>query len=123
MATGSQARRRVVGALAGGVLLLVTLSACSIDQAFSFGWPQTRPTPQSERMFNLWVGSVIAALAVGVLVWGLIFWCVVRYRKRGEHLPPQTRYNMPLELIYSITPFLVISVLFYYTVVVQNDVN
>jgi cytochrome c oxidase subunit II len=123
MATGSQARRRVVGALAGGVLLLVTLSACSVDQAFSFGWPRVRPTPQSERMFNLWIGSVIAALAVGVLVWGLIFWCVVRYRKRGEHLPPQTRYNMPLELIYSITPFLVISVLFYYTVVVQNDVN
>ena len=123
MATGSQARRRLVGALAGGLLLLGTLSACSIDKAFAFGWPQGGITPQSERMFNLWVGSAVAALAVGVFVWGLIFWCVVRYRKRGEQLPAQTRYNMPLELIYSITPFLVISVLFYYTVVVQNDVN
>ena len=29
----------------------------------------------------------VAALAVGVFVWGLIFWCVVRYRKRGDELP------------------------------------
>jgi cytochrome c oxidase subunit 2 len=113
----------VVGALAGALLLLGTLSACSIDEAFAFGWPQGGITPQSERMFNLWIGSAVAALAVGVFVWGLIFWCVVRYRKRGEVLPPQTRYNMPIELVYSVAPFLVISVLFYYTVVVQNDVN
>ena len=26
--------------------------------------------------------------SVGVFVWGLIFWCVVRYRKRGDELPP-----------------------------------
>jgi cytochrome c oxidase subunit II len=123
IATGSQTRRRVVGALAGALLLLGTLSACSIDEAFAFGWPQGGVTPQSERMFNLWIGSAVAALAVGVFVWGLIFWCVVRYRKRGESLPPQTRYNMPIELVYSVAPFLVISVLFYYTVVVQNDVN
>lgn len=123
IATGSQTRRRVVGGLAGALLLLGTLSGCSIDEAFAFGWPQGGITPQSERMFNLWIGSAVAALTIGVFVWGLIFWCVVRYRKRGEALPPQTRYNLPIELIYSVAPFLVISVLFYYTVVVQNDVN
>jgi cytochrome c oxidase subunit 2 len=75
-------------------------------------------------MYNLWIGSVIAALAVGFFVWGLIFWCVVRYRRRGDApLPPQTRYNMPIELVYTIAPFLVVSVLFYYTAVVQTDVN
>jgi cytochrome c oxidase subunit 2 len=113
----------VVGSLVGALLLLGTLSACSVKEAFAFGWPQGGITPQSERMFNLWIGSAVAAVAVGVFVWGLIFWCVVRYRKRGEALPPQTRYNMPIELVYSVAPFLVISVLFYYTVVVQNDVN
>jgi len=123
IATGSQTRRRVVGSLVGALLLLGTLSACSVKQAFAFGWPQGGITPQSDRMFNLWIGSTVAAMAVGVFVWGLIFWCIVRYRKRGEALPPQTRYNMPIELVYSVAPFLVISVLFYYTVVVQNDVN
>jgi cytochrome c oxidase subunit II len=54
---------------------------------------------------------------------GLIFWCVIRYRKRGDTLPPQTRYNMPIELLYSVAPFLIVSVLFYYTAVVQTDIN
>jgi cytochrome c oxidase subunit 2 len=115
--------RRTVGAAALGVALLGLTSACTVDQAFAFGWPQGGITPQSHQMFNLWIGSVIAALAVGVFVWGLIFWCVIRYRRRGEQLPPQTRYNMPIELIYSVAPFLVVSVLFYYTAVVQTDVN
>jgi cytochrome c oxidase subunit 2 len=74
-------------------------------------------------MYDLWIGSVVAALVVGVFVWGLIFWCVIRYRKRGDELPPQTRYNMPLEVLYTVIPFLIVSVLFYYTVIVQTDVN
>ena len=117
VATGSRAParsgvRRVVGSLVGGLLLLGVLSACSVQDAFAFGWPKGGITPQSERMFNLWIGSTIAALAVGVFVWGLIFWCIIRYRKRGSALPPQTRYNLPIELIYSVAPFLVVSVLF-----------
>ena len=109
--------------VAGGALIAL-LSGCSVHQAFAFGWPQGGVTPQSARMFNLWIGSVIAALAVGVLVWGLIFWCVIRYRKRGDQpLPVQTRFNLPIELIYTVAPVLVISVLFYYTAIIQTDVN
>ncbi|GAB3150336.1 cytochrome c oxidase subunit II [Micromonospora sonneratiae] len=74
-------------------------------------------------MYSLWIASVIAALAVGVFVWGLIFWCIIRYRKRGEELPVQTRFNMPMEFLYTIAPILVVAVLFYYTAVVQTDVN
>ncbi|MBO0867422.1 MAG: cytochrome c oxidase subunit II [Micromonosporaceae bacterium] len=100
----------------------VLLSGCSADDVFGFGWPKGI-TDQSRRMYDLWIGSVVAALVVGVLVWGLIFWCVVRYRKRGDELPPQTRYNMPIELLYTVMPFLVVAVLFYYTAVVQTDVD
>lgn len=123
VARGPAARgaRRTAG-LAGAGVALLALGGCSVDEAFSFGWPQGI-TPESQRMFNLWIGSVIAALIVGVVVWGLIFWCVVRYRMRGAELPAQTRYNLPIELIYTVIPFLIISVLFYYTAIVQTDVN
>jgi cytochrome c oxidase subunit II len=114
--------RRLAGLALLSAVLLGTLSACSVQDAFHFGWPRG-VTPQSHRMFDLWIGSAIAALSVGVFVWGLIFWCVVRYRKRGDRLPPQTRYNMPIELIYTVAPFLIISVLFYYTAIIQTDVN
>jgi cytochrome c oxidase subunit 2 len=105
----------------GGLLTLGLLAGCSVDDAFNFGWPRG-VTPEAHKMFDLWIGSTIAALAVGVFVWGLIFWCIIRYRKRGEELPPQTRYNIPIEIVYTVAPFLVVSVLFYYTAVVQTDV-
>ncbi|MFG1952542.1 cytochrome c oxidase subunit II [Micromonospora sp. NPDC048830] len=121
-------RRRGAGRLAGlglgGAALLVLLTGCDVGKTFAgFGWPQGGITPESQRMYDLWIASCIAALAVGVFVWGLIFWCVVRYRKRGNELPVQTRYNLPMEFLYTIAPILVVSVLFYYTAVVQTDVN
>lgn len=98
------------------------LTGCSAKDAFAFGWPKGI-TPQASRMYDMWIGSTIAALIVGVFVWGLIFWCVIRYRKKGEELPPQTRYNLPIEVIYSVAPFLIIAVLFYYTAVIQTEVE
>jgi cytochrome c oxidase subunit II len=115
--------RRVAGLLAAGGGLLALLTGCSVNEAFSFGWPERGISDRSPEMFNLWIGSTIAALVVGVFVWGLIFWCVVRYRKRGDQLPPQTRFNLPIEILYTVAPFLVIAVLFYYTAVVQTNVN
>ncbi|MDT5037229.1 MAG: cytochrome c oxidase subunit [Micromonosporaceae bacterium] len=126
------ADRRPVGGRAAAVGLaglgaLTALTGCStraIGESFAgFGWPQGGVTEQSHRMYDLWVGSVVAALVVGFFVWGLIFWCVVRYRKRGDELPLQTRFNLPIELIYSVAPFLIIAVLFYYTATTQTYVD
>ncbi|RKE07206.1 cytochrome c oxidase subunit 2 [Catellatospora citrea] len=122
----TRARRRAVGLSAMSVVAVTLLAGCNVGAAFDgFGWPQGGITEQSERMYDLWVGSVVAALAVGVFVWGLIFWCVAAYRrKRGDaDLPTQTRFNLPIEILYTVLPFLVIAVLFYYTAVVQTDVN
>ncbi|WP_246002056.1 cytochrome c oxidase subunit II [Allorhizocola rhizosphaerae] len=99
------------------------LAGCDVGKTFrGFGWP-TGVSQQATQMYDLWIGSVVAALAVGFFVWGLIFWCVVRYRKRGQELPVQTRFNLPIEVLYTVLPFLVIAVLFYYTAVVQTRVT
>jgi cytochrome c oxidase subunit 2 len=71
----------------------------------------------------LWTGSVIAALLIGFGVWGLIGWSVVRHRKRTDDLPKQTAYNLPLEIVYTVLPFLIIAGLFFFTVVVQDKVQ
>jgi cytochrome c oxidase subunit 2 len=106
------------------VTAAAALAGCSqVGDAFGgFGWPEGGITDRSQRMYDMWVGSTIAALLVGLLVWGLIFWCVIRYRKRSDELPVQTRFNLPIEVLYTIAPFLVIAVLFYHTAVIQNDV-
>jgi cytochrome c oxidase subunit 2 len=106
-----------------GVAVLGLLSGCGAigDAADGFGWPEGGITDRSERMYDMWVGSVVAALVVGLVVWGLIFWCVIRYRKRGDDLPEQTRFNLPMEVLYTVTPFLIIAVLFYYTAIIQTE--
>ncbi|MCA2212488.1 aa3-type cytochrome oxidase subunit II [Jidongwangia harbinensis] len=131
MGVKSTAARPRATRLAGfGVVvatLLPLLAGCSVDgvgKAFGhFGWPGRGITLQAHSMYDLWIASTIAALAVGVLVWGLIFWCVIRYRKRSDELPVQTRFNMPMETLYTVTPILIVAVLFYYTAIVQTDVD
>ena len=119
MARGSRLAR--LAAL--GLLGVVTLTGCDLNNGFwRFGWP-AGITDQSQEMRRLWTGSVIAALIVGFLVWGLILYAVFRYRKRGDELPRQTAYNLPLEIVYTIVPFLIIAVLFFFTVVVQDKVK
>jgi cytochrome c oxidase subunit 2 len=115
------ARRAGLAALVVAVLGLLSGCGAVGDAADGFGWPEGGITDRSERMYDMWVGSVIAGLVVGLIVWGLIFWCVIRYRKRGEDLPEQTRFNLPMEVLYTVTPFLVIAVLFYYTAVIQSE--
>ncbi len=118
---------RLAGLGLSAVGLLTLLAGCSaegIGKVFGhFGWPGRGISLEAHRMYDLWIASVIAALVVGFFVWGLIFWCVIRYRKRGDELPVQTRFNMPMEILYTVTPVLIVAVLFYYTAVVQTQVE
>ncbi|GLW32420.1 cytochrome c oxidase subunit II [Actinoplanes regularis] len=118
---------RAAGLGLGAAALLTLLSGCSMEDVGSkfghFGWPGPGVSLQAHKMYDLWIASTIAALIVGVGVWGLIFWCVVRYRKRGEELPVQTRFNMPMEVLYTVAPVLIVAVLFYYTAIIQTDVD
>ena len=104
-------------------VLAVSLSGCSWSEALGLGWPEGI-TPEAKLNRELWVGAVIASLVVGVIVWGLIFWTAAfhRHKATDTELPRQFGYNMPLELVLTVTPFLIISVLFYFTVVVQEKV-
>lgn len=117
--------RRAIGLTGIAALLPIVLAGCSLDDAFYLGWPRTRPTSQSEQMFDLWIGSTVAALAVGVIVWALTFWCIVAYKKKDSdtELPRQTKYNLPAELTFTALPFVLIGILFYYTVIVQDNVT
>lgn len=108
--------RRAAKWTALAVGAMVALSGCELGSAKDGYLPQG-VTENSERVRDLWVGSWIALLAVGVLVWGLTAWCVVAYRRRRDdnQLPVQLRYNVPLEILYTIIPIFMIAVFFFYT--------
>ncbi|MGL4173884.1 MAG: aa3-type cytochrome oxidase subunit II [Actinomycetota bacterium] len=98
-----------------GVLIVAALSGCS--STLERGFLPKGVTTDADRITSLWNGSWIAALLVGVLVWGLVAWCVVAYRKRKTDvgLPVQLRYNVPIEILYTVVPLFMVGVLFYFT--------
>jgi cytochrome c oxidase subunit II len=81
-------------------------------------------TSQGEHIFLLWRWAWVAALATGAVVWGLIFYASWRFRRRSDdEVPVQTRYNLPLEIFYTIVPIIMVVVLFVHTERTQNLVR
>jgi cytochrome c oxidase subunit II len=117
---------RRVAQLTGLALLVVPLTTgCSVEEVLRFGWP-VGVTPQAEAMRELWTWSAVAALIVGVITWGAMFWAIAFHRKRkgDDGTPPrQTQYNLPLEITFTVIPTIIVAVLFAFTVNVQNYVD
>lgn len=114
-------RRRTVTGTAALSLVAIFATACS-GQASRLGFPAP-VTEQAKRVLTLWQGSWIAAFSVGAVVWGLIIWAVLFHRKRSDELPPQVRYNLPIEMLYTAVPFIIIAVLFYFTARDENYIE
>ncbi len=127
---GPQVHQRAAGFLRRAALVvavgsLVFLTGCSAESQDA--WKNlAMPDPasdQADHIFYLWRYAWIAALATGAIVWGLIFWSVFRFRRRSDdEVPVQTRYNLPLEIFYTLAPVVMVIVFFYHTVNVQNAV-
>jgi cytochrome c oxidase subunit II len=123
-AAGRRWRGARLGAVLAGAGLLV--SGCDArglyESSLRFGLPEPI-SDQAQNIHDLYLGSNAAAVVVGAFVLVLIFFAAIRYRKRSDDLPRQVRYNLPIEVLYTVVPFVIIAVLFYYTVLSQNYVN
>lgn len=101
------------------VFAVFALSGCDT----TFG-EKSGATKQSHAMSDLWRGSVAVAIIIGALVVSLIIWCVLRYRHRArDGVPNQRQYNVPLEIVYTSIPIIIVLVLFGFSWSVQNDVD
>src|SRR5262249_24955594 len=99
-------------------LVAVLLSGCGFE--FGGGRGATR---QGRDIFGLWQGSVIVAIFVGGLVWGLIVFAILRYRRRNDDLPNQVQYFVKLEILYTVVPVLIVAALFAFSYRTQNKVD
>jgi cytochrome c oxidase subunit II len=100
-----------------------------------FGAPDPA-SEQGESVLTLWRGFFIAGLFVAALVWGLLIFVLLRYRRRNagglgaevsdvdtDDLPDQKAYNIPLEIFYTAVPVVVVAGLFGFSWVTERDVN
>jgi cytochrome c oxidase subunit 2 len=52
-------------------------------------------------------------------VWPAIFH---RAPKNGPEFPKQTQYNVPVEIAYTLIPFIIVAAMFYFTAVKENQI-
>jgi cytochrome c oxidase subunit 2 len=99
---------------ATAVLLLFT--ACR------FGAPPGA-TEQGQSISRLYQLLFYAAIPVAVIVYGLILWSVIRYRRKSDALPKQFRYQVPIEIAYTVIPILLVTGLFVATYYTERDID
>jgi cytochrome c oxidase subunit 2 len=118
-------RLRRVGQWAFVAAGSVSLTACSqtTQDEWKRGAMPEGAAAHSDSVISFWQWTWVTALIVGVLVWGLILFSVIKYRRRhDDEVPVQTRYNLPMELLYTVAPVIVVLVFFKYVIDTQNEV-
>ncbi|THG33440.1 aa3-type cytochrome oxidase subunit II [Naasia lichenicola] len=102
-------------------LVILALAGCTQAQLHGFlpGFQEDQPavTNHADLVSALWVNSWIVLLAVGVVTWVLIVAAAVIYRRRRGQtgLPVQLRYNMPIEVFYTVVPLILVLGFFAFT--------
>jgi len=80
-------------------------------------------TSEAERVRDVWTLFLVLAGAIGLLVVVLVLYCVIRFRRRDDRLPPQKHYNVPIEVLYTSVPLLIVIILFAITAVTVRTVS
>ena len=112
-------RRAAIGF--GTIAIAAVLSGCTANEAFFFDQPEPA-TKEGFIIQDLWRGSWIAAWIVGAFTLALILFAAVAYRrKKRQGAPVQTKYNLPIEILYTVVPLVMILGLFWFTAKDQSE--
>ncbi|MGV8885088.1 MAG: cytochrome c oxidase subunit II [Microbacteriaceae bacterium] len=110
-------RRSRWAAIAIAAALSGVLAGCTTQQTQGYlpGGPDV--TNHTSEVIGLWVTSWIVLLIVGLITWGLVIWSAVVYRRRKGQtgFPVQMRYNLPIEILYTIVPLILVLGFFAFT--------
>jgi cytochrome c oxidase subunit 2 len=98
--------------------LILALTGCTpaeISRGLLPGEPGI--TNHTDMITNLWTGSWAVLWGVGLIAWGLMFYAIIVYRRRkgDTSLPPQIRYNNPIETLFTVVPLVLVVGFFAFT--------
>ncbi|MCY3886494.1 MAG: c-type cytochrome [Chloroflexi bacterium] len=111
-------RLTIVAVAAALLAMLATLEVVGA-QAFP---PQAR-TEQGDEIRTLYMVVFIVAAVVFVAVEIAIVYIIFRYRRRGDALPKQTHGNMMAEVVWTVTPAVIVIALFVYSFIILENVE
>ena len=115
----------VVGAiLIVGVIVAIILGLSPQNVLTSF-FPPPAITDRGESIRQLYDLVFAIAVVIFFVVEGLIVWSVIRYRRKpgDDELPPQTHGNAVAEVVWTVVPTLIVTVLFVASWLTLNTVE
>ena len=80
-------------------------------------------TTQGQDTFKLYSGMMTTGFIIGGFVGILILFTILRYRRRSDAMPRQFHESIPVEILYTGIPVLVVAFLFLFTVLTENNVD
>ena len=97
------------------ILVLTGCSPAELSRGFLPGEPGI--TNHTDMITELWTGSWAVLWGVGIIAWGLMFYAIIIYRRRkgDTSLPPQIRYNNPIETLFTVVPLVMVVGFFAFT--------
>jgi cytochrome c oxidase subunit 2 len=110
-------RRRAVGL---AIVAPLALAGCNFYPSYG---ASRGATAQGQDTFKLYSGMMTTGIIVGGIVFLLILWTVIRYRRRSDEMPSQFHESIPIEIIYTIIPIVIVGILFAFTVITENKVD
>lgn len=124
----SPRKRPAPDALVAGlvvVILVALVAAVFLTGMGSSLYPPNAATQQAHEVRGLYDIVFAFAVAIFLLVEGLIVWSVVRYRRRptDTELPVQTHGNNVVEIIWTVIPTAIVLFLFVISWQTLNNVN
>jgi cytochrome c oxidase subunit II len=116
MSTSPRKRPASEAIIAGGVVLLLIVLVLAVfasgaGRALFPPDPATTEAQQTDALYNVVFGI---AVAIFLVVEGLIIWSILRYRRRKDDvdLPPQIHGNNFVEILWTVIPTAIVLFLF-----------
>lgn len=81
---------------------------------------------QQDHWFRLlWHISYYFAVPLGLIVFGGVMWCLIRYRAKpgSDRKAAQFQYHIPIEAAYTIIPLVIVAVIFGFMYNAENHVD
>lgn len=106
--------------------LILVLTGCTTKE-FERGFLPGEPgvTNHTDGIVSFWNGSWIILWGVGIIAWGLMFYAIIRYRRRkgDTSIPEQMRYNNPVEALFTVVPLILVIGFFAFTAKTMSDIE
>ena len=107
-------------------ILVLALTGCT-PQEFSRGLlpGESGVTNHTDTIVSFWNGSWMILWGVGIIAWALMFYAIIRYRRRkgDTSLPVQMRYNNPVETLFTVVPLIMVIGFFAFTAKTMTDIE